>query len=139
METVAIVIPTKNRSARLEQCLRAIHSALAGTRIEYAYICDSSTTDEMRRDVARVCSAYSWARLSYHDGKNVAAARTACARAAHEDLLINIDDDVYVTATALSKLIGAYDSSAGPRVVAGSVGWGDEWSRPLVMRRIGYG
>lgn len=139
METVAIVIPTKNRSGKLEQCLRAIDSALAGTRIEYAYVCDSSTTEEMRRDVARVCSAYSWSRLSYHNGKNVAAARNACARAAQEDLLINIDDDVYVTPNALSKLISAYDSGEGRRVVAGSVAWGDEWSRPRVMRRIGYG
>jgi len=29
--------------------------------------------------------------------------------------------------------------SSGPRVVAGSVCWDDDWSGPVVMRRIGYG
>jgi glycosyltransferase involved in cell wall biosynthesis len=77
--------------------------------------------------------------LTFHEGKNVAAARNVCARTATQDLIINVDDDVYVEPDALAALVAAYGAGDGPRVVAGSVAWNNVWSQPIVMRPIGYG
>jgi hypothetical protein len=58
------------------------------------------------------------------------------------ELIVSVDDDVYVEPEAISALCAAYerDQKRGVwRVVAGSVRWGSDWSAPIVMRPIGYG
>lgn len=134
--TCAVVIPTKDRPEKLARCLEAIDRAR--TRRFPVYVCDSSR-EELRREVESVVSKYSYVRLISHSGENAAAARNVCARAAEEDLLISVDDDVYVESDALDALYAAYQSASGLRVVAGTVSWAGTWSRPIKMRAIGYG
>lgn len=86
-----------------------------------------------------VCAEFSFVRYHLHNGKNVAAARNACARVADADLIVNVDDDIYVEPDAIKRLADFYRTTSGARVVAGSVAWGDDWSAPVVMRLIGYG
>jgi glycosyltransferase involved in cell wall biosynthesis len=93
----------------------------------------------MRVEVQALCQEFPFVCLTFHDGKNVAAARNVCARSANEDLIINVDDDVYVQRDAIALIVDAYDRGAGPRVIAGSVAWDSVWSEPVVVRSIGYG
>ncbi|WP_183085247.1 glycosyltransferase family 2 protein [Trinickia fusca] len=138
MTSVSVVIPTRNRPEKLQRCLTAL--ARARGQIEFdVVVCDSTPDPDVRRKVAEVCSGFGFARLRFHDGNNVAAARNFCARSAETDLIVNVDDDIQVEPGAIQRLFDAYEAADGHRVVAGSVRWGERWSCPVVMRSIGYG
>jgi glycosyltransferase involved in cell wall biosynthesis len=136
--SVAVVIPTRSRPDRLERCLDSLAIARRQTSCP-VYVCDSSPTEAERAAVSAVCAKFPWVRLSVHDGRNVAAARNACAAAATENLLVNVDDDLELEPGALDRLLARYASAAGRRVVGGSVFWGEGWSAPVKKRAIGYG
>jgi len=93
----------------------------------------------VREAVQLVCGDFEFVHLFRHDGQNVAAARNFCAQVADAELLVNVDDDVYVEPDAILRLLEAYQRGKGWRVVAGSVAWGENWSAPVVKRLIGYG
>jgi glycosyltransferase involved in cell wall biosynthesis len=136
-EDVAVVIPTRARPDRLERCLTSL--ATARERFPFkAHVCDSSPVRSDAQAVAAVVDRFPWAELHRHDGANVAAARNACARAASEPLLVNVDDDLQVEPQAIAKLVERYRSVDGRRVVSGSVSWDGVWTVPMVMRWIGY-
>jgi GT2 family glycosyltransferase len=119
-------------------CLDALERA--HRRFEFrAHVADSSATVETRAETLDVCKQYEFVTLSRHDGVGVAAARNFCARVAHAELLVNVDDDVYVQEDAIERLVAAYRRGSGWRAVAGSVAWGSDWSGPVVMRPIGFG
>jgi glycosyltransferase involved in cell wall biosynthesis len=104
-----------------------------------AYVGDSSDTEKTCAEVRTVCAKFDFVRYHFHNGKNAAAARNFCAKVADVDLIISVDDDVYVEPDAIKRLVDAYHAARGARVVAGSVAWGDDWSTPVIMRSIGYG
>lgn len=136
--TLAVTIPTRNRPHKLYRCL----SALAAARKQLAFpvqVCDSSDTEKLQTKVRKVCEPFNFVSYHPHKGKNVAAARNMCAKVVDSDLIVNVDDDVYVKPDAISQLFNTYNAASEPRVVAGSVAWGDDWSAPIVMRPIGYG
>lgn len=136
--SVAAVIPTRSRPDTLSRCLDSL--SLAREELGFpVYVCDSSPGDSERSAVRAVCERYPWVRLSFHDGANVAAARNACARAAEEELLVNVDDDLELEQEAIDRLVLRFSQGEGRRVVAGSVSWGDRWSVPVKKRAIGYG
>jgi glycosyltransferase involved in cell wall biosynthesis len=138
MENVGVVIPAKNRPEKLEYCL----TALARAREKLPFVVDvgdSSDTAKTSEAVRAVCKKFDFVRYHAHHGQNVAAARNFCAQVATAELLINLDDDVYVESDALLRLFEAYQRGQGWRVVAGSVAFGKDWSEPVVMRPIGYG
>lgn len=135
---IDVVIPTKNRPDRLIKCLEALYKARELINFEVK-VCDSSDSDFLRTKVKEVCNNFHFVSLHFHDGKNVAAARNFCAKVASAELLVNVDDDIYVHPNAINNIYSAYMEGHGKRVVAGSVAWNDDWSTPVVMRFIGYG
>jgi glycosyltransferase involved in cell wall biosynthesis len=134
---VDVVIPTRNRPAKLERCLAALASA-RGTHAFEAHVLDSSAPEHADA-VREVCARFAFARLHRHSGAGYAAARNACARAGSAPLVVSVDDDVYVHPDAVTRLVERYCAGSGWRVVAGSVSWGGEGSGPVRIRRIGYG
>jgi glycosyltransferase involved in cell wall biosynthesis len=136
--SVAVVVPTRDRPDRLAICLKALERArrLRGFLV---YVGDASTSEKLRTEVAAVCGQYDFVRLRHHEGVGFGAARNFCARIAPAQLLVNVDDDVYVEEETIERLVDSYRRGSGWRTVAGSVAWGSDWSRPVVMRRIGYG
>jgi glycosyltransferase involved in cell wall biosynthesis len=137
-ERFAVVIPTRERAAKLAKCLTALQRSrdLAPFSV---HVCDSSRTEQTRAEVADVVDSFAFATLHRHEGTNVAMARNVCARVADEPLLVNVDDDIYVEPDAVHRLVAAYRAASGPRVVAGSVAWDEDWSTPNRLRWIGWG
>jgi glycosyltransferase involved in cell wall biosynthesis len=133
---VAVTIPTRNRPAQLRRCLAALGRARQELRFR-AWVGDSSDPDR-RAALEEVCAEHDWVRLRFHDGRNVAAARNFCARIADAELIVNVDDDIQVEPDAIRLLVARYEAEGGPRVVGGSVAWGDWWSRPLRVRPFGF-
>jgi glycosyltransferase involved in cell wall biosynthesis len=137
LPALEVVIPTANRPEKLGRCLVALAAAQAQGSFP-VLVCDAS--DEQRRAaVADVCAQHDFVKLRLHEGRNVAAARNACARFATEPLLINVDDDIRVEPDAIARLARAHTTAPPPAVVAGSVAWDGNYSRPVVMRMNGYG
>jgi glycosyltransferase involved in cell wall biosynthesis len=133
----AVVIPTRERASKLAQCLAALARSREISPFP-VFVCDSSRTEEARAEVAQVCAEHDFVTLTVHQGQNVAAARNACARAADQPLLVNVDDDIYVEPEAVHRLVAAYRAAQGPRVIAGSVAWDEDWSTPNRLRWIGW-
>jgi glycosyltransferase involved in cell wall biosynthesis len=136
--TVDVVIPTRNRPEKLARCLESL--AAARRRLPFkVYVCDSSDSDHTRRTVEDLCSRYAFVELRVHDRLGLAAARNFCSNQGSGALIVSVDDDVYVYPETIERLVERYMRGSGWRIVAGSVAWGPNWSRPVVMRRIGYG
>jgi glycosyltransferase involved in cell wall biosynthesis len=136
--SVGIVIPTRSRPELLRRCLDSL--VPSQRRLGFpAYVCDSSPADEEREAVREVCDSFPWAQVCPHDGANVAVARNTGARAAQEDLLVDVDDDLILEPEAIDRLVKRYGEGEGRRVVAGSVSINGTWSSPVKKRRIGYG
>lgn len=136
--SVAVVIPTRNRPDRLRICLDALECAHRHYNFS-VYVGDSSTSADLRAEVAAVCKRHDFVYLQHHKGVGIGAARNFCTHIAQAELLVNVDDDIYIEEDTINQLVDCYQQGSGWRAVAGSVLWGDHWSRPIVMRRIGYG
>jgi glycosyltransferase involved in cell wall biosynthesis len=136
--SVAVVVRTRDRPERLRRCLEALERARRSSAFD-VYVGDSSSSSALRGEVAAACAGYDFVHLSHHDGIGCGPANNFCARIAQAELLVNVDDDVYVHEDTVDRLVDAYRQGRGWRAVAGTVAWGSDWSRPIVMRRIGYG
>lgn len=135
---IDVVVPTRDRPAKLSRCLAALREARSELK-PVVHVVDSSTTPEMREAVRAVCDEYPFVRLHRHERQGYAAARNECSRVGSTEVIVSVDDDVYVTPTAIDRLWARYQQETGWRVVAGSVSWGTAWSGPIVLRYIGYG
>lgn len=136
-EAVGVIVPTRNRPAKLRRCL----DALAAAREHHpftAYVCDSSFA-EHEAEVRSLCESHPFVELVRHDLRGASAARNVGTVACRAELVVSVDDDVYVEPGAIDALVARYRAAGAPSVVAGTVGWSHWWSRPLVMRAIGFG
>jgi glycosyltransferase involved in cell wall biosynthesis len=138
MESVSVVIPTRNRPEKLRRCLTALAEARELTWFE-THVCDSSDAASMREAVQHLCKEFKLVRYHEHTGKTASAARNFGARVATTELLVSVDDDVYVRPDAVLRLLEAYRRGRGWRVVAGSVNWSGKWLGPVVRGRTGRG
>ena len=138
MRELAVTIPTRARPAKLRRCLEAL--AVARERTGFTVdVCDSTPQRSLRAEVAAVCHEFTFVELHRHVGATRAEARNVCLRVARADLLVTVDDDVYVEPDAIDLLVDAYRRGSGPRVVAGSMQIEHERTGPRVTRHIGYG
>jgi glycosyltransferase involved in cell wall biosynthesis len=135
---LCVTVPTRNRPTQLRRCLEALARARASLDFTVC-VCDSSAGPGRREAVMAVCEDYSFVELHFHDGSTRAAARNVCTEVAGSELIVTVDDDVYVEPDAIELLLAAYRQGSGPRVVAGSLKIGERWTGPRAMRQIGYG
>jgi glycosyltransferase involved in cell wall biosynthesis len=136
-DELAVIIPTRNRAAKLARCLEALAGAREQTAFR-AYVCDSSAP-EQAAEVAELCRRHEFAELVTHDRHGASAARNVGTRACGSRLVVSIDDDVYVEPGAIAALLDAHRRSGPDAVIAGCVRWSHWHSRPMMMRRIGFG
>jgi glycosyltransferase involved in cell wall biosynthesis len=133
---VSVIVPTRNRPEKLRRCLDALAAARDRTPFT-VHVCDSSGPEIAPR-VKELCARHPFVELVRHDRRGASAARNVGTRAARSELVVSVDDDVYVEPGAIDALVRV-SRARGDCVVAGTVGWSHWWSRPLVMRRIGFG
>ncbi|HEX2707865.1 MAG TPA: glycosyltransferase [Solirubrobacterales bacterium] len=107
-----IVIPTKNRPAKLGRCLAAVTGARKGLELP-DLVCDSSD-DERHSEALKICSEHRFASLQRHFGDTVGAARNVCIKLASGDVLIGVDDDIRVESDAIEELIERYEECQSP-------------------------
>jgi glycosyltransferase involved in cell wall biosynthesis len=135
--SVVVMVPTRNRPAKLHRCLEALNASRQEITFS-AVVLDSSDGPDAAQ-AWDVVSRFPWASYVRHDGRNVAAARNACVRSARGDILINVDDDVYVEPATIRALAERIAGGADT-VVAGAVAWPHSApSTPVKMRMNGYG
>src|SRR5215208_2799652 len=95
VQSLAVVVPTRNRPERLRRCLSALERAQESIPFR-VYVGDSSDEAVVREEVQRVCEEFEFVRYLRHTGKNLAAARNFLTQAVPAELLVSVDDDVYV-------------------------------------------
>ena len=134
---VGVIVPTRNRPAMLGRCLDALAATQKTTPFR-VYVCDSSGP-EVAAEVEELCARHSFVELVSHDRRGAAAARNVGTLACDAELVVSVDDDIYVEPDAIDALVRAYREAGEPSAVAGTVAWTDWSSRPLVMRRTGCG
>jgi GT2 family glycosyltransferase len=113
---LTVVVPTRDRPEILASCLQALASELGSG--DEVVVADSASTDAA--GVARVVAA-AGATLVRCDVKGASRARNAGWRAAHRDLVVFVDDDVWVRpgwAEALAAAAGDGAAFALGRTVA---------------------
>jgi glycosyltransferase involved in cell wall biosynthesis len=120
----------------LKRCLDGL--ATAREHVDFTVLVSDSSDDEIAPETRSVVGAYRFATLVPHTRSGAAGARNVGTEASTSELIVVVDDDVYVDPLAVRRLIEAYERGNGWRVIAGSVAWGEMRSCPAVMRPIGY-
>jgi GT2 family glycosyltransferase len=132
---VSIVVPTRDRPRRLDECLRRlVAAARAGDEI---VVVDSASADAAA--VAGVVAAYESgpvaARLVRLDEPGASRARNAGWRAARSDVVVFVDDDVSVEDGWRDALVAPLGGSSDVAFVAGRMAAaGASGARPLAVR-----
>jgi glycosyltransferase involved in cell wall biosynthesis len=118
---ISIIIPTRNRSAILAQCLAALPTGAQGLNPPEVIVVDDCSTDDTRKVADEFCRTTSWKVHSLRQNRPMGAnaARNAALQVARGEIIVFIDDDVLVTDGWLSKLLAGLSESVP--VVSGPV------------------
>jgi glycosyltransferase involved in cell wall biosynthesis len=113
---LSVVVPTKDRPAKLDTCLAALRADVAiGDEI---VVVDSGSSDAAT--VAAVTARYD-ARLVRSDRAGASLARNLGWQAASQDLIAFIDDDVRVHPGWAAAMVAGFDDAAVEFVTGGVV------------------
>jgi len=104
---VSIIIPTRNRSTMLGQCLAALPAGARDLKSPEVIVVDDCSSDDTNKVVDQFCSATRWParRLRQDHPLGANAARNAALQIARGEVIVFIDDDVLVPEGWLSKLL----------------------------------
>ena len=108
---VSIVIPTHNRGAMLERCLRSVLAAAPAAA--EVIVSDDGSTDDTRERVAAVRGTDERVRCLSSKRAGPAAARNRGWRAAAAPIVAFIDDDCVAEPGWVDRLVGALQGSSG--------------------------
>jgi GT2 family glycosyltransferase len=111
---ITIIIPTRNRVGILEVSLGYLHAATQGVHAEIIVVNDG---DE---EVYRLKKTYPSIRIVDNPGSGVASARNTGAAKATSDLLLFMDDDIWMTAEALKRM---HEFHAEAKMAVLNVNW----------------
>jgi glycosyltransferase involved in cell wall biosynthesis len=115
---VSVIVPTRDRPAALEGCLRALSRQTLADALETIVVDDGS----LPGSVAAVASDFPQVRVVRTDRRNPAAARNAGVREALGDIICLTDDDCEPAPDWAERLAAAVrdgaDASAGVTAVA---------------------
>jgi glycosyltransferase involved in cell wall biosynthesis len=122
-----VVIPTRDRAHLLEECLASLRKSLRP--FDELIVADSASVSP---DVKTVALAYD-AKVIRCELPGTSRARNAGWRAARNEIVAFVDDDVRVDATWASALEKVFDDP-GVAFVTGAIGWPEirEASGPVV-------
>ncbi|HLI06420.1 MAG TPA: mycofactocin biosynthesis glycosyltransferase MftF [Ktedonobacteraceae bacterium] len=113
---VSIIIPTRNRAAQLERCLRSLLALDYPASALEIIVVDDASTDEtptmLQRFVAET-AAYGWTIhvIRHATRRGVGKGRNTGAAAANSDLLAYIDSDCVASRGWLKELVPAFQDA----------------------------
>jgi glycosyltransferase involved in cell wall biosynthesis len=118
--SVSIIIPTRNRSEILSQCLRALPSGAEGFDTCEVIVVDDCSNDATGKTVEKFRNSTRWSiqwlQQNHPQGAN--AARNRGLSVARGEVIVLIDDDTFPTQGWLKKLLGGlceeYPIVSGP-------------------------
>jgi glycosyltransferase involved in cell wall biosynthesis len=107
-DSISIIIPTRNRSAILAQCLALLPTGARGLEPPEVIVVDDCSSNETCKVVDQFCSETRWPVRCLRQNRPLGAnaARNAALQVARGEVIVFIDDDVLVTEGWLSKLLG---------------------------------
>lgn len=118
---VSIIIPTRNRAAILARCLAELPAGTRGLESPEVIVVDDCSKDDTKKTVEQFCSVTGWQvhYLSQDRPLGANAARNAALKIARGEIIVLIDDDVFVSAGWLCKLLAGISEDLP--VVSGAV------------------
>ena len=104
--SISIIIPTRNRSSILTRCLAVLPAGARGLAPPEVIVVDDCSSDETCKVVEQFVAETHWPLryLCQNRPLGANAARNAGVRIARGEIIVIIDDDVFVTEGWLSKL-----------------------------------
>jgi len=104
--SISIIIPTRNRSSILARCLAALPAGARGLAPPEVIVSDDCSSDETCKVVEQFVAETPWPVRYLRQNRPLGAnaARNAGVRIARGEIIVIIDDDVFVTEGWLSKL-----------------------------------
>ncbi|SCX20325.1 GalNAc(5)-diNAcBac-PP-undecaprenol beta-1,3-glucosyltransferase [Agrobacterium sp. DSM 25558] len=105
---ISFIIPTRNRSKILEKTLKHTLSVLKGDdRIEFLVV-DNGSTDDTKQVVEKYTGLVPKVRYILENAPGLLAGRHAGWKAASGELLVFLDDDVFISATIVESYIETF-------------------------------
>jgi GT2 family glycosyltransferase len=117
---VSVVIATRNRTARLEACLRSllgVHYA----RFEIIVVDNGPSSDDTMRLLRGAFGSEHNVLYVRQDSPGAASARNRGAREASHSIIAFLDDDVLVDRAWLAAIAGAFDAGSDVGCVTGLI------------------
>ena len=105
--SVSVVVPTRNRSAILAQCLASLPAGARGLAPPEVIVVDDCSNDDTCKVVGKFSVDTQWPVRCLRQNRPLGAnaARNAAVRIAQGEIVVIIDDDFLVTEGWLSKLL----------------------------------
>lgn len=118
---VSVIIPTRNRSEDLRQCLAALSAQDFGQELFEVVVCDDGSEEDLSPVVDEAARAGLDVRLARQRPSGPAAARNLGIRESSGEIVAMTDSDTLPDRSWLRKLIEALQSSPGASGVEGRV------------------
>lgn len=138
---VTVVVPTRDRSARLSTCLAGVLASLAGWGDSWELlVVDNGSTDATREVVERLASAEPRVRYVSEPAPGACRARNRAFDVARGDVVLFADDDIEVTPGWVGDMVApVLDGTAD--AVAGRIRVADHlrkpWMTPTLLLHFG--
>jgi glycosyltransferase involved in cell wall biosynthesis len=111
---LTIIIPTRNRESILSESLRHLQAATQSLTVETIIVNDGES------EIIRIKKLFPFVKIVKNKGRGVASARNTGASLASADILLFMDDDMWVTEDAVKKILKTHVSRNN---VALNVNW----------------
>lgn len=136
--SVCVGIPTKNRADKLKKCLAALKNQTF--KNFYVIIVDGSEGEETKD----VCSQFStFMEIVYIKSlkRGLSKARKIIAENCQSEVLLYIDDDVYLFEDSISKLLDNYLNlkNKGNYIISGQIEYFGKLTTPIKLTAYGGG
>ena len=126
MSKVSVVIPTKNRSALLAECIERIESQTIPRDQYEVIVIDNDSSDDTRTVLEQKSKSYPNLKAGFQEKRGAAATRNAGLRLAKGDLILFIDDDVQAEPGLIQAHLDWHRHYPNASVIgAVSMPWGD--------------
>lgn len=118
---LSVIIPTFNRADMLEDVLEGLSRQTPGGPDFEVVVLDDGSTDDTAQLATAAAAKDPRVRYVYQDNGGLNVARNHGAREARSDLLVYLDDDVFLPPDFTAQMAAAFRSEWRPAAIAGRI------------------